>query len=729
MANSASIPLESVTATLPGALSIAVIGNPNAGKSTLFNQLTGLRQKTANFPGVTVEKHVGRVVLDGRNFDLVDLPGVFSLSPQSLDEHVAVDALFGRIENTPAPDAILCILDATRLYQGLFLAQQLIETGCPLVVALTMTDAASATGVAIDTDALRRFLRGVPVVPVVATSGSGLPELRRVLSTLGTTANERAPSYWTPLRESAQRLHARLPQPASAGIAEVERAIIDSGTSAAERIAETLGSDGAALLQAAREEICGAEDSIASEARHRYGLIRAALGSLQHRAPVLQRWRDRLLRRCNEPVPASILFFAVMALIFQAVFAWATPLMDGIDSATAALGGAVASVVPEGVVQSLLIDGIIAGVGSVVIFLPQICILFLFIILLEDTGYLARAAFLVDRAMRSLGLSGQSVIPLLSGFACAVPGIMATRVIPDRRDRLATILAAPFMTCSARLPVYALLIAAFIPARQVGWFNLQGLVLLGLYLLGIAGGVLTAFLLKRLLMRGPTPSFSLALPDFRIPNLRTVLMKLLDRAAVFLKRAGTVIFTVAIIVWALAYFPRADSIQEWQQTATVSAEQSLEGAALEARLAEIENDAAARQLQQSWLGRAGQAVEPVFRPLGWDWRVAAAVIAGFPAREVVVAVLGTIYAVGPEADEASLADRLKSSRWPDGSVVFTLPMVLGLLVFYAWCLQCGATLAIMRRETGTWAWPIGSWTYMTTMGYLGALAVYQLMPA
>jgi len=379
----------------------------------------------------------------------------------------------------------------------------------------------------------------------------------------------------------------------------------------------------------------------------------------------------------------------------------------------------------ENALSSFVADGVIAGVGSVIIFLPQILILFLFIIILEDTGYLARTSFLMDRVMRTVGLSGQSVIPMLSSFACAVPAIMATRVIPNRRDRIATILAAPFMTCSARLPVYALLIAAFVPKEKVGWFNLQGLVLLGLYLLGIAGGLVTAWLLKRSALRGPKPHFALALPEFRWPNPQTVAIKLLDRARVFVKRAGTVIFAVAVLIWALAYFPRSDEVTTGLDAAIAQAEATLAGSELEEELARIEHDAAAAQLEQSMLGHAGHFLEPVFRPLGWDWRVSAAVIAGFPAREVVVAVMGTIYAVGEEAEESSLAGKLRSAAWPDGSPVFTLPMVLGLLIFYAWCLQCAATIAVIRRETNSWRWPVFAWFYMTFIGYTGALFIYQ----
>ena len=524
----------------------------------------------------------------------------------------------------------------------------------------------------------------------------------------------------------------------SLALVEIERAIIDEDPVAVSELQSALGTTADSQLLAHRSALCGDDPPLAVEARARYGWITSALPDLETKAPAPIRWATKLIAWMNRPFQATAIFFGLMAVIFQAVFAWATPLMDQIDAATSGLGVWVQNTLPEGMLSSFLADGVIAGVGSVIIFLPQILILFLFIIVMEDTGYLARTAFLMDRAMRAAGLSGQSVIPLISGFACAVPGIMATRVIPDRRDRIATILAAPFMTCSARLPVYALMIAAFVPSISLGFANLQGLVLFGLYMLGILGGVGTALLLKRSALRGPKPTFILALPEFHAPSLRTVLFKLLDRARIFLRRAGTVIFAVAVIVWALAYFPRSDNIEAERVNAQAQAETTLQGPALEAELVSIENEAAAAHLAQSWLGRMGQFVEPIFVPLGWDWRVSAAVIAGFPAREVVVAVLGTIYAVGAdaaveeadapdaEAGEFSLRARLTSATWPDGRTVFTLPMVLGLLVFYAWCLQCAATLAVIRRETNTWRWPIFAWTYMTVLGYLGALLIFQI---
>jgi len=681
--------------------SIAVVGNPNSGKSTLFNRLTGLKQRIGNYPGVTVERHVGYLKHEDTTTELIDLPGTHSLSAHSLEERIAVEVIFGRIQGTAMPDGILAVLDATNLYQGLFLVQQLVELELPTVVALTMTDAAEKAGIQVDTAELSALL-GVPVYPVVATTGAGLEMLRRALSDIKELAPPRRVRIWPELTEAAERLAKG--SDASIRFAELERLLIDGPTESNRFVMEKLAAPARAEFDDIRQALFAGEPPIARDARIRYTWVREVLGKVQKSAPSFVTWRSQITGFLNRPVPGTIGLFLVMAIVFQAVFAWATPLMDLIDAGSSALGGAVLGALGDNAFSSLIADGVIAGVGSVVIFLPQIMILFVFIILLEDSGYLARAAYLMDRAMRSVGLSGQSIIPMISSFACAVPGIMATRVIPNRRDRIATIMAAPFMTCSARLPVYALLIAAFVPATSVGFLNLQGLVLFGLYIFGIVMGVLTALLLRKTSLRGPKPPFALMLPEFRRPNLQTVMIQLLGRAKVFLRRAGTVIFAVAVVVWALAYFPRTDQIDP----------------ELDA------NTAAAVQMEQSWLGRAGKIVEPVFEPLGWDWRVSSAVIAGFPAREVVVAVLGTVFAVGDEADEGTLSGRLKSATRADGTQLFTLPMVIGLLIFYACCLQCAATLAIIRRETNTWRWPIFGWVYMTAIGYLGALLAYQI---
>ncbi len=699
-----------------------VVGNPNSGKSTLFNRLTGLRQRTANYPGATVEKHVGTANLGKVVLELIDLPGTFSLSAHSMEEHIAVEVVLGRMPGTNPPAGILAVVDMTNLYQGLYLVQQLMELELPMVVALTMSDAADLRGLRVDIDALRARLGGITVCPVVATSGQGMNALREALAELAGSPKPGLPTFWPKLNEAADKLAGELQ--GSVRRIEIERALLDGSGELEQEILRRLGNN--KRLVRVRRELFGDEPPLVNEARYRYKWVRDVLDEVQQKASPLTTWGSHVSDWLNRPVPGPIGLFVVMAIVFQAVFAWATPMMDAIDAGTAMLGSFIASQMPEGALASLLSDGIVAGVGSVIVFLPQIMILFLFIILLEDSGYLARAAYLLDRVMRSVGLSGQSIIPMISSFACAVPGIMATRVIPNRRDRIATMLAAPFMTCSARLPVYALLIAAFVPAESIGWLNLQGLVLLGLYVLGILAGVLTALMLKVTALRGPKPPFALMLPEFRKPNLRTVLMQLWGRVKVFLRRAGTVIFTVAVIVWALAYYPRSDTVASELVGQRAQAEATLTGDALNTALQQLEHQAAADQLAQSWLGRAGQVVEPVFKPLGWDWKISAAVIAGFPAREVVIAVLGTVYAVGDEADEATLAQRLKSATWPDGAAVFTLPMVFGLLIFYACCLQCAATLAVIQRETNSWRWPIFAWVYMSTIGYVGALLVYQL---
>jgi ferrous iron transport protein B len=697
------IPLSDISVGRQPSASIAVVGSPNSGKSTVFNRLTGLRQRIGNYPGVTVERHVGTLKTDDQIIELVDLPGTHGLSAHSFEEQIAIDVIFGRMQGTQPPDGILAVIDSTNLYQGLYLVQQLLELERPVVVALTMTDVAKTSGLNIDVAALAARLSGIAVCPVVATTGQGINALRDALVGLADQLAPTPTSAWPELTAAAQDLAKSATVPLR--IAEIERLLIDGATGANQHVLECLGSNAAQQVDGIRDEVFGFDPPLAKEARVRYGWVREVLGEVQQKLPPFYSWQTRVAAWINRPIPGTIGLFLVMAIVFQAVFAWATPIMDVIDDATAVLGSAVAANLGNGAFSSLIADGVIAGVGSVIIFLPQIIILFLFIILLEDSGYLARAAYLMDRAMRSVGLSGQSIIPMISSFACAVPGIMATRVIPNRRDRIATILAAPFMTCSARLPVYALLIAAFVPQQDVGILNLQGLVLFGLYMFGILAGVLTALLIRQTALRGPKPPFALMLPEFRRPNIQTVSIQLLGRARVFLYRAGTVIFAVAVVVWALAYYPRATDIDPLL----------------------TENQAAATQLEQSWLGRAGKFVEPAFEPLGWDWRVSSAVIAGFPAREVVVAVLGTVYAVGDEADEVTLSQRLRSAAWPDGSPVFTLPMVLGLLVFYACCLQCAATLAVIRRETNSWRWPAFAWVYMTSIGYVGALLVYQLL--
>jgi ferrous iron transport protein B len=445
---------------------------------------------------------------------------------------------------------------------------------------------------------------------------------------------------------------------------------------------------------------------------------------------------DRIDAVLTHKLWGTLIFAATMAVLFSSIFIFAVPLMDFIDGAVGSLAGFVEAVMPAGALRSLVVDGVIGGVGAVVIFLPQILILFLFIALLEDCGYMARAAFLMDRLMAGVGLSGKSFIPLLSSFACAVPGIMATRVIENRRDRLATILIAPLMSCSARLPVYVILIGAFVPAQSYlgGLLGLQGLVLLGMYSIGIVVAIGVAWLLKKTLLRGETPPFVLELPSYKMPSLRTVAYRMAERGWAFLARAGTVIFAVTIVIWATAYYPRSEA-RVAADIAAARAALAADAAAL-AEFDDAENlDHLTASLHQrySFLGRAGQWIEPAVRPLGWDWRIGCAAIASFPAREVVMGVLGVIYHLGPEVDvgaegdQSRLQQQLRAARWDDtGEPVYNLPVALSIMVFFALCAQCAATLAVIRRETNSWRWPVFTFTYMTTLAYLGALVTYQI---
>lgn len=691
------------TASTPDATASSVvltIGNPNTGKSSLFNLLTGLNQKVGNFPGVTVDYLCGSLELGDKKLELIDVPGTYSIAAQSPDEMIAIDALLGKLPEIQSPDAVILVLDATNLRRNLFLASQVRELSLPFVVALTMTDLAEARGIKIEYDKLSDAI-GAPVVPIVASKGEGVDRLRQVLDDVLAE-----PSHSSPLllhqawHDAANELFEQFPDlQTSYHRFELYRALIDTNGYLETRLIEDYP-EIAESLNATRASLGAGRDLTTLEARDRYSWINNVVRQVESR-PVQKTLKGEIADRIvNHPVYGSLLFVLVMAVVFQSVFAWANPLMELIDGTTAKLGNLVYASLGDTLLANFLADGVLAGVGSVVIFLPQIIFLFTFIILLEDSGYMARAAFLMDRLMRWCGLSGQSFIPMLSSFACAVPGIMGTRVIPNHRDRIATIIAAPFMTCSARLPVYALLIAAFVPPQSYlgGWVNIQGLVLLAFYFLGIGAAIFTAYLLHLTLLRKRASKFLLELPPYRMPNARAVLTKLLSRALIFLKRAGTVIFCVAVVIWALATFPRAS-----------------------------EELPPSEALQQSYLGQASQSVAPIFKPLGWDWKVTAAVIASFPAREVVIAVLGTLYAIDDaETQQDSLIARIRAAKNTDGEPVFTVPMAFGLMIFFALCLQCFSTIAVMRRETNTWRWPLFSWIYMTGLGYLGAFVCFQL---
>ena len=609
---------------------IALAGSPNCGKTALFNALTGGHQKVANYPGVTVEHKEGFVTTaSGMKVSILDLPGTYSLTPRSADEQVTLDVLLHRQTSAPKPDVIVCVADATNLERSLNLVLELRAIGKPVVFALNMMDLAKKRGLELDLVALEKEIL-IPVIPTVAVRKEGIPEL----------------------------------------LAQVEKSI---------------------AAHAPDKPLTYREASPA-DIRARYQEVDRILRKVTRASKSPATMTQKIDRIALHPVFAPLILVLMLAIVFQAVFSWAEPFMGLIETGTELLGAAVSTLLGPGWVRDLIVDGMIAGVGSVVVFLPQIIFLFFFILLLEDTGYMARAAFIMDRIMRTSGLHGRAFIPLLSSYACAIPGIMAARTIDNPRDRLATIFIAPLMTCSARLPVYSLLIAAFIPNTHVwGFFRLQGLVMLGLYTLSIPSALLIAFVLKKTALKGPDASFLLELPTYKMPNWRNLFFGLRSRVKVFLARAGKLILFASVLIWILSSFPKVDS------------------------------DSAVSQVRQSYAGQIGSAIQPVLAPLGFDWRIATGLIPGFAAREVMVGALGTVFAVEANSEEEleqSLSTRL-SSAW-------TLPTALSLLIWYVFSPQCLATFAVVRRETASWKWTAIMFMTLLLMAYLAALVTYQI---
>ncbi|MDG2526918.1 ferrous iron transport protein B [Stenotrophomonas sp. HITSZ_GD] len=608
-------------------LRLALVGNPNCGKTALFNQLTGSRQKVANYTGVTVERKEGHLrAPSGREFAVLDLPGAYSLNPASLDEAITRDLCRGFYPGEAAPDVLVCVMDATNLRLHLRFALELRELGRPMIVALNMVDAAQRRGIVIDRQALEQAL-GVPVVETVAVRRHGAQAL-------------------------VEKIDALAPHLAAPTAAPPE--------------------DG-----------------------NYHALVRQILAAAVQMPERTSRIDDALDRWLLHPVFGLATFIVLMFLIFQSVYAWATPVMDLIDAGTSALGAWVGSVLPEGPLTSLLTDGIIAGVGGVIVFLPQILILFAFILALEESGYLPRAAFLLDRLMSAAGLSGRSFIPLLSSFACAVPGIMSTRSIQDPRDRLATILVAPLMTCSARLPVYALLIGAFIPQKTVwGIFNQQGLVLFGLYAAAIASALIVSWVMKKWRRDKSEHPLLLELPSYRIPHPRDLALGLWERGMIFLKRVGGIILALTILLWVLLSFPGAPA------------------------------DATLPAIDYSFAGRIGHAMTAIFAPLGFNWQICIALIPGLAAREVAVSSLATVYALSAADDDA--AAQALSPLIHDG---WSLATALSLLVWYIYAPMCLSTLATIKRETNSWKQMAWAATYLFALAYVAALITYQLAKA
>jgi ferrous iron transport protein B len=615
--------------SLPATHLVALVGPPNAGKSTLFNRLTGLRQKVANFPGVTVEHHLGKVKLpaDGREITLVDLPGVYSLNPRSEDERVTHDVLTGKMEELPKPDSVLLILDSTNLSRHLLLAAPVLSLGLPTLVVLNMVDDLRKRQGDLDAAILASEL-GAPVALISAVSGEGLEKVWQFLAGSTIAAAPMARRVELPVLQDVRGCH---------------------------KWAGTVGRNA------------------------------------DYKAPIPPVWTRRLDRLFLHPVAGPLVFLAIVIALFQSIFTWAPPLQDLIDSGIQHSGKWIGSMLPESAFKSLLIDGVWSGVGSVVVFLPQILLLFLFIGILEDSGYLARAALIADRTMLRFGLQGKSFIPLLSAYACAVPAIMATRTIENKRDRLATILIAPFMTCSARLLVYALLISAFIPDHELigKFFGTQAAVMLGLYVLGFLAAIFTAKLLKSTVLKSNRTTFFLEMPQYRWPTWQSLGLRLYDRGMVFLKRAGTVILFVAVCLWVLANFPR-------------------------------KADGSAPEIGDSVAGMIGKTVEPTLKPLGLNWKIGIGLITSLAAREVIIGTLGTIYGIeGASESSQSLQQALRKDLTPAAACA--------LLVFFAFAMQCASTLAIVRRETGSWKWPAIQFAYMSILAYVSAWATYRLV--
>lgn len=731
---------------------VALAGNPNVGKTTVFNQLTGLRQKVANYPGVTVERKGGSFLApDGRRIELVDVPGTYSLNPRSLDEEVAYRVLIGAIEGSRRPDLVVCLIDASNLERNLYLASQVMDLGIPTVIALNMMDAAEGEGLVIDVAGLSREL-GVPVIPLVASKGRGIAELRAAMIGPLPAPAERRWILDGPLSHRVDELAARLARElpelgAAQRFSDALRALVNEGASFFE-VHHTPGFWAAVKEARAALERDGVEYQRAEiVARYRW-LTEVAHRIVSRRAPHERSWTERADAVLTHRVAGPLIFLVLLGVIFQSVFAWAVPFMDSIDGAVVAAADWISARMPVGPLRDLLIEGVVGGVGAVVIFLPQILILFFFLGLLEDTGYMARAAFIMDRVMRRIGLSGRSVVPMLSGFACAIPGIMGARTIENERDRLVTILVLPLMTCSARLPVYALLIAAFIPAgKLLGVFGYQGLTLLLLYVLGVLLAIAAAWTLRRFVVRGERSLFVMELPPYRRPRLRDVVWRMIERSRLFLTRAGTIILAVSIVLWFLATYPRSgptdamiaaraevERVYEAEaQRATRlggAAGEAVRAAAEEVRgaeLASLDEAESGHALAASAMGRLGHAIEPVIGPLGYDWKIGVALIASFAAREVAVSALGTIYSV-QDADETSsrLIDRLRADVDPaTGRPVFTALVALSLMVYFVIACQCMSTVAVVKRETNSWRWPGFMLVYLTVLAWLAAFATYQ----
>lgn len=685
---------------------IALIGNPNCGKTTLFNALTGLRQKVGNYPGVTVEKKEGKLLLDdGSEVTLLDLPGTYSLNATSPDERIATDILLGRATHTKTPDVVICVVDASNIERNLYLVSQILDRRLPVIIALNMIDVAEDAGISIDIKGLSKEL-GVPIIPTIASKGIGINELKDAIAH-AERARPRQRLWRMPqlVEEECAELvgllkhHHKLDDP----IAFHEALALLTAPESLDEHCERFAPDLLAHVRKDHERLdfMGIDrQSVVIESR--YDWIKSICArTVTQSAPAALTISDKIDRIVTHKVWGFVVFLGVMALMFQSIFTWAAIPMAWIATGFDEVGNLIRMTMPPGDLRDLIVNGGLAGVSAVVTFLPQILFLFFFLGLLEDTGYMARAAFIMDRLMSKVGLHGKSFIPLLSSFACAIPGIMATRTIESPKDRLVTMLVAPLMSCSARLPVYALLIAAFIPSQKVfGMFSLPGLTLLSMYLLGLTTALTMAWLFKKTLLKGAPPLFIMELPPYKMPSLRSILLQMWERSKLFLEKAGTIILGVSIILWFLASYPKVE--------ATTPAE----------------------QLRYSFVGRAGQLIEPLIKPLGFDWKIGIGMIGSLLQREVFVSTMGTIYNIQYADDETgtvSLYEHMRKDIDPEtGMPVWTALTAICVMVYYVLAMQCMSTVAVMRRESNGWKWPLFQIAYMTALAYGTTFLVYRI---
>jgi ferrous iron transport protein B len=699
-------------------LIVALAGNPNCGKTSVFNALTGLKQKVANYPGITVERKTGRCRLpDGRDAEIIDLPGTYSLIANSPDEQVAMEVLRGLRSDTPVPDVVVVVVDASNLARNLYLVSQLLELGRPLVVALNMMDIAERRGQAIDVAQLAAEL-GVAVCPVVAHKRRGFDGL---LKAVVAARPAQVPAIPLPaaLHDAIEELSQRLESssvPAATARSTARRLLLGDGAHDLDRLRhdEPLQARLLGLLHRLETANC---EAMQADIESRYRWIDALVArtvSAASPAAGARTLTDRVDAVLVHRFWGLGIFATIMATLFVSIFWLANPVMDGIQSGLAWLGDLVTAHMGEGAVKALVNDGIISGVGSVVVFVPQIALLFLFLSVLEDSGYLARAAFLMDRLLAKTGLHGKSFIPLLSSFACAIPGIMATRTIDAWRERLATILVAPFMSCSARLPVYLLLIQSFFGDYHPA---VQGSIMLSCYLLGIAMAALVAWLGKRLRGGDASASFILEMPTYKIPQVAEVTRQVWTNTVTFLTRAGTTIFFLCVLLWALTYFPRLPD----ERVSALRQQADISNAAPSATASD--HAVAAAQLEYSYAGRLGHLLEPAVAPLGYDWKMAVGLVGAFAAREVFVSTMGIIYAAGD--DTSDLQARMRADRRDDGTPLWTPLVAISLLTWFVLAMQCLSTVVIVRRETNGWTWPLIQLAGMNLIAWLAACAVYQ----